>query len=281
MSTSKAPAIIITNSGTITVSTKGKTYSAAPSHANYTAIKNAVKAKQWAKLPKLFDVGEAINRRGRKTITVKNGQVLCDGVPLHNMVVDRIFQFMKEGLDFKPLVNFLRKLVKNPSENSVAQLYKFMEANNLPVTWDGYILCYKRVTDDYRDFHTRSIDNRPGAKPKMLRSNVADDPNSACHTGLHVGGLNYVHDFANEGHVMLVKVDPVNVVSVPNDSSCGKCRVCEYEVLSEFYEGQNRKAEVRQTELENIDRDSYDEDSGEVESESVASGKDVYGNSDW
>jgi hypothetical protein len=279
MSTSKAPAIIITNSGTITVSMKGKTYSAAPSHANYTAIKNAVKAKQWAKLPKLFDVGEAINRRGRKTITVKNGQVLCDGVPLHNMVVDRIFQFMKEGLDFKPLVNFLRKLVKNPSENSVAQLYKFMEANNLPVTWDGYILCYKRVTNAYRDFHTRSIDNRPGAKPKMLRSDVADDPNSACHSGLHVGGLNYVHSFDNEGHVMLVKVDPANVVSVPNDSSCGKCRVCEYEVLSEFYEGTARKAEVCQTDLDGMDKSEYDGD--EDKSESVASGKDVYGNSDW
>jgi hypothetical protein len=31
-----------------------------------------------------------------------------------------------------------------------------------------------------------------------------------------------------------VKIDPANVVSVPKDSAAGKCRVCEYKVLSEM-----------------------------------------------
>lgn len=236
MSSTKALAYTISASGNITVYINNKVYTACKDHVNYQQILTKLKAKKFGGLAKLFDVSLSINKRARGSLTVKNGQVLYGGQPVHNYVVDRILQFMRDKLDFKPLVNFLRRLLKNPSAASVEQLYRFVEANNLPLTWDGYILCYKKVTEDYKDCHSRSIDNSVGKTVKMERSKVVDDPQSTCHAGLHVGGLNYVRDFngLGKGHVMLVKVDPANVVSVPVDCASGKCRCCEYYVMAEL-----------------------------------------------
>jgi hypothetical protein len=46
--------------------------------------------------------------------------------------------------------------------------------------------------------------------------------------------LEYVEGYGSGGHVLVVKVNPEHVVSVPSDHDCTKVRCCEYEVLSEF-----------------------------------------------
>jgi hypothetical protein len=236
MSSTKAPAYTISASGNITVYINKKVYTACKDHVNYQKILEKVRSKKFGGLAKLFDVSSSINKRSRGGLVVKNGQVLYAGQPVHNYVVDRILQFMHDKLDFKPLVNFLRRLLKNPSPASVEQLYRFVEANNLPLTWDGYILCYKKVTGDYKDCHSQSIDNTVGKTVKMPREKVTYDPGLCNSGGLHVGGLNYVRGFyaVGNGHVMLVKVDPANVVSVPTDSASGKCRCCKYYVMAEL-----------------------------------------------
>jgi hypothetical protein len=48
--------------------------------------------------------------------------------------------------------------------------------------------------------------------------------------------MEYVDNFhRHEGHVMIVKVNPKDVVSVP-ENECTKCRVCFYEVVGEMQE---------------------------------------------
>jgi hypothetical protein len=240
MSTAKIPSYVITNSGRITVVTYGKTggcvYTADVTHVNYSKIKDALKSKSWKKLASLFDVGKTITKRGRGKLEVKHGQILFNNEPLHHVVVDRIMVFMSEGLDFKPLFNFLKNLLQNPSPNSVKMEYEFIEANELPITWDGYFLAYKKVDDDFKDFHTHSLDNSPGKTVEMNRSDVCEDPNEPCHRGLHVGGLGYARDSYKRGlgKLLVVKVHPADVVSVPNDYSHGKCRTCKYTVLAEL-----------------------------------------------
>lgn len=251
MSTKRIPSYLFSATGKVTVYDNGKVYTADPSHANYAKIKEAVRKKQWKGLADLFNVSAAITRKGKGKLEVKNGQVLYNKKPVHNVVVDRIFQFMQEGLDFKPLLNFLKNLLQNPSDNSVQMLYKFIEANDLPITWDGYFLAYKKVKTNYKDFYSGTFDNSPGQTVKMPREEVVEDPNQACHRGLHVGGLGYARDSFNAGlgKLMVVKVHPANVVSVPNDYSHGKCRTCEYSVL--------REMEDPTRQLKQVDSSSY------------------------
>ena len=81
-----------------------------------------------------------------------------------------------------------------------------------------------------------------------------DDRRNHCSHGLHVGSLDYASDFSR-GKLVVVKVNPKDVVSVPSDCACQKCRVSAYKVVSVFE--QEIKAPV------------VDEDNEPVESESI------------
>jgi hypothetical protein len=64
----------------------------------------------------------------------------------------------------------------------------------------------------------------------MARDLVNDDRNSACSVGLHVGTFGYAESFAEQ--MLVVLVDPADVVSVPTDSNAQKMRVCRLYVAA-------------------------------------------------
>ena len=66
---------------------------------------------------------------------------------IHNHVVGRILDFMREGLPYKPLTRFVEKLMENPSRRAVNELYAFLEHKNMPLTPDGNFLAYKGVRE--------------------------------------------------------------------------------------------------------------------------------------
>jgi hypothetical protein len=121
----------------------------------------------------------------------------------------------------------------------VQELYTFLEHKNLPITEDGCFLAYKAVTSDYKDKWTQQIDNSVGETVSMQRRKVNDDCGMGCSDGLHCGALEYVEGYRSEhsgDRVVIVKVNPKDVVSVPTDCECQKVRTCEYQVIAD-YEG--------------------------------------------
>jgi len=56
-----------------------------------------------------------------------------------------------------------------------------------------------------------------------------------CSHGLHVGAIDYVKSYGCHGDkVIICKVHPADVVSVPLDSAHQKVRCCGYEVVGEY-----------------------------------------------
>ena len=108
---------------------------------------------------------------------------------------------------------------------------------------------------------------------QMPRNKISDDPRVACHEGLHCGNLAYVRDFGGTDggkRIVIVRVDPADVVCVPYDSSMHKVRVCKYTVVGN-YSGQplpstTFKDDPVDHEYEESDPEyEDDDDSGEVE----------------
>ena len=63
----------------------------------------------------------------------------------------------------------------------------------------------------------------------MPREDCDSNPNQTCSSGLHVGSMEYVHDFGyDDGVILEVLVSPRNVVAVPSDYNNTKMRCCEY-----------------------------------------------------
>lgn len=153
--------------------------------------------------------------------------------PLHNALVDRIIDMREQGFDPEPMIKFLANINLNPSEDAKKDLYGFLETNRLPVTIDGCFLAYKKVRDNFMDCYSGKYNNSPGKIVKMRREDVVDDRNKTCASGLHVCSGGYLGHFYGD-KTMLIKVHPMNVVSVPVDYKNSKMRTCEYEVIKEL-----------------------------------------------
>ncbi len=171
------------------------------------------------------------------SISVCGGIVLYNGKPAHPTITARMLTQLEQGFDLKPMARFLEKLMQNPSYRVVEHLYGFLEYGKNAITEDGDFLAYKAIRADWRDIHSGTMDNSIGQVVSVPRNSVDEDPNRTCSYGLHVCSFEYLPNFAHaDGHVVVCKVSPADVVAIPSDYNNTKMRVCRYEVVGE-YEG--------------------------------------------
>lgn len=238
----------------------GKNYVVGKGHPNITLIQESLKSLQrfmrstdpdaayaeWNRLTELADIKIFLNRTTGGKIQVIDGVVYYSGEVVHHPITRRIIWAIQEGYDPTPYMIFLEHLLENPSKAAVDQLYTFMEHNNMGITDDGYMITYKAVREDYTDQWSGTISNKVGEVVKMRRNLVQDDPNVTCAPGLHVCEMRYLRWFGTGRgyHIMICKVNPKNVVSVPVDHDNGKIRCCEYEVIGE-YSGADKQSILR------------------------------------
>jgi len=227
------PHILTDNSLTVVIN--GKAMTMASDHPSWELAKQALTDGLVEELDSLFDVAKAVPAYSDGNIEVKNGQVLYNGEEIHNHCVDRLLHFMRENLPYQPLVAFLGKLLENPSRRATGELYGFLEHKNMPLTPEGNFLAYKGVMSDFSDFYSGKFDNSVGSTLEMRRNGVCDDANMGCSSGFHAGSYEYAKGYASGGgHLMVVEIDPRDVVSVPHDCECQKLRTAKYKVVGVY-----------------------------------------------
>lgn len=211
---------------------------------------NLVKTGQFAEFERQFDVKVIVQQFGA-TGNDNFGIKVVDGVgtvhlgkdqyPLHPALLGKIMKMNEQGFDSQPIVNFVANLYQNPSQDSIDELYLFVEKNELPITEDGYLIAYKIVNNDYMDHYTRTIRNKIGDIPEMDRNQVDPNRNATCSRGLHFCSREYLPHYGststNDDHCMIVKINPADVVSIPYDYNNAKGRAWKYEVIGEVEEG--------------------------------------------
>jgi hypothetical protein len=203
-------------------------------HIAYVKIVDALKAQDWDALRDLVEPKKAIVNFGNGYVAINGDKVTWKDQPFHNALATRMIEMYQEGFPIDPMVRFMENLLLNPSKRSVDQVYGFLEKNKLPITEDGYFLAYKRVRNDYLDCHTGTIDNSIGQVVEMDRNMVDDNPDSHCSTGLHFCSESYLNHFGGlNDPVMILKISPADVVSIPTDYNGAKGRCMKYEVVGQ------------------------------------------------
>lgn len=247
MNTKTVPYVIKTN-GAVTMYLDGESVTVAQDHPNYNLIVDSLKTGRCEKLSSLVHLSRAVEEYAAKAtdrVRVQNGVVTYDGTPIHNTLTTRIIKMMAEGYKFDHMLRFFENLMQNPSKRSVQELYTFLENYGLPITEDGHFLAYKAVKSDYYDIYTgRTHLNTIGSVQKMVRNQVDDNWGKDCSEGLHVGALDYVVGYGHfvkgqlvpvgGNRLLICKVNPADVVSVPSYEKFTKMRVCQYTVVDEI-----------------------------------------------
>ena len=195
----------------------------------------AYKDKNWNKLEKIVNTKATVEKYSLGHITIQDGQIYFKGNVVNNTICTKILEFIHNDYPFLPMVRFLRKLLDNPDQRSIEQLYSYIENYRLPICDDGDFLAYKAVRNDMTDKFTGKIKYKVGSYYNMPREKV--DPSlQACNKeGYHCGNVNYVKWYGSETEqVILVKVNPKNVVSCPIDHDRQKLRVCGYRIIEKL-----------------------------------------------
>lgn len=169
------------------------------------------------------------------TVDTQKGEMYLKGddKAMPELMTEKLLELEAAGENFMPLIRFWKKLKKNPSEESIKQLYGFMVHNGIGLTEAGDIVVEKGVSAKNGilvDTHSRKIDNSIGETVEMDRSKVDSNPNETCSHGLHVGAPDYVRQYYS-GIIVKCSVNPMDVVAVPIDYNNTKMRVCKYTVL--------------------------------------------------
>lgn len=213
-----------------------KPHTISKTHITYQKVIDAIKAEDWETVKDVIEPKQVVLDFGMGFVKVKGETLYWKDKEMHNAIAERMIQMLKDGFSVKPLVFFMENLMENPSYRSVQELYGFLEKNNLPITPDGHFLAYKKVRNDFLDIHSGTMDNSPGKVVEMARNEVDDNADNTCSNGLHFCSQEYLPHFGNGtgDRVVIVKINPRDVVSIPSDYNNAKGRACRYEVIAEL-----------------------------------------------
>jgi hypothetical protein len=102
----------------------------------------------------------------------------------------------------------------------------------MPLTPDGDFLAYKSVQANFTDWYSGQHDFSIGQIREMARNQVCDNADVGCSAGFHAGSEEYAKSFNGGGNLVIVKINPADVVSVPTDCECQKLRAYRLEVVA-------------------------------------------------
>lgn len=209
----------------------------------------------------LFDVAEGVVSRFKEItdrVSWNGSEILWDGSPVHSVLTEQLSRAIREGdaRNYTAVAKFWEKLESNPNEHSRAQAYEFLAAHQFQITVDGDVVGYKGVTSVegkpgvFRSTAKSQVAGKPSAyvngvpQPElsyveqkvgdivtMPRDEVVHDPTQSCERGLHVATHSYAQSYGSRGAVLLVTMNPRDIVSVPDDARGEKVRVRRYEVI--------------------------------------------------
>ena len=233
--------------GSVTVILDNKPCVLFDTAVNFNAVIAALKGGAWSKVRALFDVKQAIAAFTSGRVSIVGSELIVDGKPLHDALSKRVMEIFNSGGDIKPLVNFLNNIQENPLESARAELYLFLDACDLPITEDGCFLAYKMIRQDYTDCYTGTMDNSVGATPEMKREDCNPNRDETCSRGLHFCSRSYIGAVFNDYRLVVLKINPRDVVSIPVDYGNAKGRACKYDVIEEIETDQLIKPNFRTT----------------------------------
>jgi hypothetical protein len=212
----------------------GESQQVSKGDSRYKQVVAAIRDNLWGSLRNILDVKNRLVTESNGKIYLINGILQSDHYVVPAMLGTRIVELFHEGLSPDSYVRFLEKVNENPDPRAVEETYGFVEHCNLPVCEDGDFLAYKMITKDFLDIFTKSVDNSVGQVITMERDLVDADCNRTCSAGLHFCSEGYLGKYGterNHDQMVIVKINPRDVVAIPTDYKFAKGRCCRYEVV--------------------------------------------------
>lgn len=246
----------------VTAFVDGETYTFGPDHPEHRNLMLALASGDTDRFKELVDVSRAVTAFTHGALKVEDGEVTYNGRAISNDAVTHLLDLMEKGEPHEHFGKFVARLMENPSRGVVRGLWPVLskmgdQGDGCYLNEDGWIVAYKRVRGDLKDLYSgrvqypdpdvydesvnsaTPIDAGAGATIQgytisIPRNECDENVGASCSYGLHFGGMDYVRNFrrSDETVLLVVKVDPADVVSCPEDA--WKLRTSRMKVIKRF-----------------------------------------------
>lgn len=206
--------------------TRRGSYSVPRTHDFFEEIVEALRAKDTGEAYRLYSKKKKDNNR----VEIKGVDLYFDGEKFDPIFAEAYQVSRVHGLSVEKLNLFFQNLKENPSPISVHAFSAFVAKSRHPITDRGTFLAYKRIRGDWNDCYSNTYDNRPECVVQMPRSKVDVIQENTCSTGFHACSYEYLDEFYGD-NIVVVEINPRDVVAVPPDYERTKMRVASYRVL--------------------------------------------------
>ena len=240
----------LVNPRQVTVIVKGRPYTVNKDDRRYDTVMSLIKDKDEDSLNTLLNKIEGISKKlaglsitNEGIVTYVNKEGVEDVLPpALNKTIVAMYEQDVDSLE--PLIKFWEKLKLNPSYRINRCLFDFIEANNIVINDNGNLIMYKIVgrTDDkevFVDLYSHNIKQKIGQVIEIARNQVDDDIQKTCSFGLHAAIWNYLPHYGScvneKDAIILVEIDPQDIVAIPPDYNNSKIRTCKYVLLEEYF----------------------------------------------
>ena len=216
----------------LTVVINGKVINIRADHPMILQIEEELKkgkSADEALILEMSAIDKAIEGQTFGQVTVAKDKVYFRGLPMSNVLTQRIIEMLSGGYDIEPLALFMDNLMKNPIGTAREELYLFLESGNMPITPDGCFLAFKNVRSDLKSHHDGKTEHALGKITSVPRTEVDTNRENVCSRGLHFCSQAYLPNFHfGQGTTLVLKINPADVVAIPSDYSNAKGRAWQY-----------------------------------------------------
>lgn len=191
------------------------------------------KKAKWGEIETLNNINKAI--MNSKNVVVEKDTIKIDGVSVSNTNTP-IMKFIKilqeKGVvdsEINRIKPFLENMFKNPFIDAVHEIYDYCKAMDFEITDDGCFLAYKKVRKDLGSVYDNGKTKHKIGEYTEVKVYDTERTN-VCSNGLHFCSKSYLQYYPGEV-IIIVKVNPMDVVSIPVDYNFAKGRCRKYLVV--------------------------------------------------
>ena len=203
-------------------------------HPQFQRVVDMAQKEDWIMIQFLHNPAKAIldnpatiSNTGDEIVITSNTGDEVKAEPTGDPLLEMIALLQKKGIldnNIEPVKPFLRNMLENPFIQATQEIYEYCRNMDFEITPDGCFLAYKRVRADLGSLHD-------GGKTKHVIGEYTEvehfDTNrrNYCSNGLHFCAKSYLIGYGGDVTI-IVKVNPKDVVSIPEDYNFtkGRCR---------------------------------------------------------
>lgn len=216
-----------------------KPYTYTKSHSDFYTIVAHVQGNNQDDLREIFNrVNDLVVATNGFFKCTENGHVYYNKSLLTDATADLIYDKLKNKTERQAWYNMLDKIAQNPRQDIMHEIILWIEEASLAIFDDGDILAFKKVNDNYTSIHDSRTMNALHTTISLPREQCDDSRKRTCSSGLHFCSYGYLDHFSGSGNsrVLILKINPRDIVAIPEDYNNQKGRACSYYIWGEIGE---------------------------------------------